>query len=262
MTQTLLAVDAERREWRRVRAVRLAGTALGVGAAVLVAQWGRHGTGLMLAPAAFGLAVLLGTVVSETLARPPHPPGPRSASLTPRRVRDHLPSTTPLVLALVLVLVALLIVTTLSASADESGESRQLACTDPVVTQTHGPYAGAFYSTPLALALLLVLAVAALAAREVVLRPRGVSHSESGADAQRRESVGVVVAATGIAVGAPLVGVLLTTASALGMGSADPTCAPAWWAPTGLATGLLAVTVACGVSLLLGRLMLLPGGRR
>ena len=239
--------------------MRLVALLVGIGLAVVTTGLGADGRGLMLAAAVLGLCVLVGTAVGETVVRPRRDPGPRSASLAPRRVRDYLPRTTPLVVALTVALVGTLVLTTLTADPDDTGRARALSCTGPAMGQSHGPYAGSFYSLPLAVMLVLVLATAVVAARQVVARPRGMAATDEGDDRLRRNSLDVIVAATGVAVAAPLAGVALTTGSALrSMTTAVPTCAPGWWSPVGVAFLLLALVALASASLLLGRLVLVP----
>ena len=57
-------------EWRRVRLTRLVGTLAGLAAAAICWQQGSFGRGPMLAPALFGLGVVLGVGLGETVVRP------------------------------------------------------------------------------------------------------------------------------------------------------------------------------------------------
>ncbi|KQT90919.1 hypothetical protein ASG49_14495 [Marmoricola sp. Leaf446] len=244
------------RESRLVALTRWGGLLAGLVVASRVVQSGAYFSGAMLAPAAAGLGLLVGVAAGETLVRPRRPAGPRAASLRPRRVRDYAPRHLgPAVAVQTLLLVALLALTTLTASTDPYTDTvRALTCTGPGVSSSRTPYPGSFYSGPLALALLAVLAVAALAARQVVHRPRGRGPAEDD-DALRRRSLGVVVAATGIAVAASYGGIALSAGIALhGLGGATPGCAPAWMQPVGLVIGWsvlpsLVLLLACVVSL-------------
>lgn len=225
------------REWRLVQATRGLGVVVGLGAGVQVYQVGSYGVGPMLAPAAFGLCVVLATALGETLVRPRRPTGVRSASLTPRRTIHYLPRvTTSLVGVLTGVTGVTLVFTTVTASRDEgSGAMRALSCESALVASAHTPYPGSYYSLPLAGLLLAVLVVAGLAARQVVRRPRGMALTEVGEDSLRRRSLDVIVAATGIAVCAPYIGVALTAGGALrALGTSVPSCAPTWADPVGL----------------------------
>ncbi len=236
-------------EWRTVRLTRLVGVLAGALGAWIVLEKGSHGTGAMLAPAVFGLSVLVAVALGETVVRPARADGVRSASLETRRVRDYLPPVASRVVAAMAVLMAgTLLLTTLTASQDEyTGAMRALECSSTDVGVTRTPYAGSYYSAPLALVLLVVLIVAGLAARQVVRRPRGMSTTDEGDDVLRCRSLDVVVASAGIAVSAPFLGIAVTTAIALrGLASAEPSCAPPWAGAVSWAL-LLAAPVALGV---------------
>lgn len=248
------------RESRWVAATRLAGLVAGLVAAGQVWQRGSYGTGPMLAPAALGLCVLVAVALGETVVRPRRGPGSRTASLRPRRVRDYAPR--PLAWAVatqVVVTAAVLTLTTLTASRDAYTASvRALACTSAQGGSSRAPYPGSYYSGPLAVALVLVLLVAALAARQVVLRPRGLGATDAD-DALRRRSLTVVLAATGLATSAPYLGIGLTAGLALQQLGADGVdCAAAWTGPVGLVVTLSLVPAA---ALLLVCATLLVAGR-
>lgn len=238
-------------------AATLAGALLALGVASIPVL-GLFGIGAMLAPLVFGLVVLGAVAVVETMVKPPAAPGLRTASLQPRRVVDYLPwRLTWIVAAGLALLVAVLVLTTATASEDETlGGMRQISCDNGVVGGASGPYAGGFYSGPLAIGLVLLLLVAGLAARQVVLRPRGVAGPGEDDDALRRRSLDVVVAATGVAVGASLAGVALFSGSA--MLRLPDACAPGWTLPVGgalLVSGVLAglLAVGCLVRVLAGQ---------
>ncbi len=244
------------REWRVVLAVRLLALLVGIGAGLVTYASGGHGVGPMLSLAAFGGCILVGTALGETLVRPRPDPGVRSASLTPRRVRDYLPPTARTVAGMVVATAGLLVFTTVTADGGP-GLERGLGCATQTVTQMHTPYPGSYYALPLALALVAVLAVATLAARQVVARPRGMAPDSSDDDLLRRSSLDVIVAATGCAVGAPLFGICLVAGGALNsLSSGRPTCAPDWYGPTGGLLMLLSLvpfvlTLTCLVRLAL-----------
>ena len=221
------------REWLLVLTVRVLASVVGVAAAIATYASGSYGRGPMLALSAFGGCVLLGTALGETLVRPRRDPGVRSASLTPRRVRDYLPVTAVPVAGMAGATFALLVFTTVTADGGP-GLERGLACATATMSSRHTPYPGSYYSLPLALALVAVLGVAAVAARQVVARPRGMAPDSSDDDLLRRSSLDVVVAATGCAVGAPLFGICLVAGGALrSLSTARPSCAPEWYGPVG-----------------------------
>lgn len=248
------------REWRLVQLTRAAGVVAGLLVGWAVLERGSYGTGPMLAPAAFGLCVVLATAVGETVVRPRRPEGVRSASLTPRRVTAYLPRVTTALVGVMLVLsTATMVLTTATASRDDHTDAmRALSCETATTGSSLTPYPGGYYTGPLAALLLAVLVVAALAARQVVRRPRGMAGTDLGDDALRRRSIGVVVAATGIAVCAPYVGVALTAGGALqGLTEQQTPCSSAWMGPVGVAldvAGFLALLVGiwCVVRLLDG----------
>lgn len=261
------------RETRLVALTRVAGVLVGVAAGAALLNQGSYGTGAMLAPAAAGLCLLLAVALGETVVRPRRPRkevGARSASLRPRRVRDYLPRALSLAVGVQLVATtAVLLLTTLTAGAgdvaggdpalhDDGLTGRSISCTAGGYGSSHTPYPGSFYSGPLAVALLAVLAVAVVAALQVVRRPRGLGPTDAD-DALRRRSLGVVVAATGFAVSATYAGIAVTAGIAL-QGLADQTrsCAAGWMQPVGIALTLstlpaAVLIVTCLVQLVVGR---------
>ncbi|QIG43013.1 hypothetical protein G5V58_09785 [Nocardioides anomalus] len=247
------------RAWQQVLAVRVLALAVGTVLAAFTWRVGDLGRGQMLALAVLGLCVLAGTAVGETVIRPRPPAGPRTASLRPRRVRDHLPWTAWLVATQAVLLVALMVLTTLTASTDDLGHARALACSAGGLGERRSPYPGAFYTGPLAIALLVVLGTATLAARRVVDRPRGMADTEAGDDRLRRDSLDVVVAATGVALGFPLAGLAATAGSA--MTGLSEACAPGWAHPVGAVLLVVALVSLGSVAGLLGRLYLGRGPR-
>lgn len=248
-------IAAPAREGRLIGLTRVVGVVVGFFAAQV--PTGRYGSGSMLGPTVFGTCVLVAVVLGETLVRPRPGTGVRSASLGVRRVRDYAPRTWIPVAVVVVMTAALLLLTTLTASPDSpGGEARAVSCTRGVFSSTASPYPGSYYSAPLALALLVVLAVAGLAARQVVLRPRGRG-DVGGDDALRRRSFRVVVAATGVAVGSSYIGVATTAATALHtLGNQENYCAPGWGGPVATVLGVSILPVAVlvtGCALLLLR---------
>lgn len=248
------------RESWSVLLVRAAGLAGGLAVATWLVLEDELGRGLMLAPVAVGTGLLLGVALGEAMVRPVAHAGVRTAALTPRRVLDHAPRALTLVVGgTVVVSAATLAFTSLTASADDLGrDGRVLArtCTadqaDLFMSAARGPYPGSYYSVPLAIGLLVAVALAVVTARRVVLRPRGSGSASD--DVLRRRAVTAVVAALGVAVAAPLAGTALITASALG-GHDCP--APGWDALAIVMGGVvLASVVTVGWCLLA---LLVPG---
>lgn len=246
------------REWRWVRATWAASVAAGGLAAWLIAHTLDLGRGTMLIPAVLGLFVVAGVGLAETVVRPPRPPGPRTASLAPRRVVAYAPpALTIAVAATAVVHAATLALTTATASTDDLGRAgRRIASQCGDVGSAAGPYPGAFYSTPLVLLLLLTGLVAAAALRTVVRRPRGFAPDDVGDDELRRRSTTRVVAAAGTALAASQAGIGFFAGTAL----LRMDCHQGWMRPVGWA--LLASTLAALVLLgwFLGRVVA-PGTR-
>lgn len=245
-------------EWRRVRMARLGGVLAGVIAAAVTWRLDSFGRGQMLAPAVFGLCVVLGVGLGETVVRARHEAGVRAASITPRRLSAYI-SRTPAALAsaMVVMTAVLLTFTTLTAGRDDYTRSmRALRCDSVHVGSSYTPYPGSYYSFPLALVLVAVLVLAGLASRQAVLRPRGLATDDAGDDALRRRSLDVITSAVGIAVGAPYVGLALTAGGALqGLGDSRPSCAPTWMQPVGTVITLSALVGAVVVVVCLTRLL-------
>jgi len=250
-----------RRAARRTGACRWAGLALGAVAALVVASAGTLGRGPLLAPAVLGLGVVLGVLVGELAVRPRHG-RVRSASLAVRRARDLVPRPTGLAVGVATaLLLALLVVTTAVASPDDLGRTgRALAgsCT-PTSSWSRTPWPGAFYSAPLAAAVLVGTGAAAAVLRRVAARPVvGGDGALDAADAVLRRRAGsALTAAVGVLVTAPLAGVL-AVAAPVAAGHECPT--PAF---RGLTAALvLGLPVAVGLLAWCLAVLLVPGDTR
>ncbi|SCG40247.1 hypothetical protein [Micromonospora inositola] len=213
---------------RTTRRWRWTGLILGVAVAAVAAGYDPLGRGVLLAAPLFGLCVLAGVVAGES--RAVRPAGTtRRAALETRQVRQYLPRR-PLTAVAVAgaALTALLAATTAAGATDDLGRAgRSLAYDCGQFTGSHGPWAGSFYSIPLALVVGVGVLVAALALRRVVGRPRPQAAAGDLVpdDAERRRSAYAVTGACGVLVTIPLIGVSLVTAAGL---LANP-CRPAWW---------------------------------
>lgn len=185
---------------------RLLGIALGAAVAWQTAAHLPLGRGYALAGPAFAMVLLLTALAAERFAPRPAATGPRSASLTVRRIRDYLPVYPTWVAGLgTVLLIGLLTATTAAGVADDLGRAgRAIAnrCADQVQTST--PWPGSYYSIPILAATGACLALAAVALQAVTRRPRFV-----GDDGARRRAAEVIISGYGIAVLTPLAGVAL-----------------------------------------------------
>ncbi|MFC0007358.1 hypothetical protein [Micromonospora siamensis] len=229
LTGTPAAGDpAPARVRRTVRGWRWGGLAVGVAAAAVAVRSDPLGRGTAIAAPLLGLCVLAGVVAGESRAARPTGPA-RTAALETRQVRHYLPRWPARAVAVAGAgLAVLLAATTAAGSADDLGRAgRSLAYDCGVVAGSHGPWAGSFYSLPLAVVLGVGVLLAGLALRRVVGRPRPVDDAGDLVrdDAERRRAGYAVTGACGLLVTVPLIGVSLTTSAGL---LASP-CRPLWW---------------------------------
>lgn len=255
---------------RRTSLARVLGVAAGLAAAVALAGSTAPavslGRGVLLAPTAFGvvlvLALTLGDWAAHSAARG------SGASLEPRRVRDVLPRPlTALTGAALAVLVALLAAAAaVAAPTDGVGRAgRALAYATPDGTSSVGasPWPGAFYGLPLAAALVVLLAATGAALVRITRRPAGDDEEIRRVDAVvRRREAESVVAAAGLSLAVTLVGVAMIAGRALGSIGANLTLngeASPWWFAASAWACVAVVLGALGVGLLSGVTLVVPG---
>jgi hypothetical protein len=207
---------------------RWSGIAAGVLAAGMAALSGALGRGLLLAAPLFGVFVLAGVLAGELSVRAPGG-RTRRAAIAVRRAGDYIPRGLACSIAVAAVAMgALLIVTTATGTADDLGSGRSLVrrCS-AVMTQSDGPWAGSFYSIPLAIVILGGLTAAVFALRQVVRRPRPGDPATLAAadDLLRHRAARTITGACGVLVTIPLIGVSVVTAGGL----LGITCRPTWW---------------------------------
>lgn len=229
---------------RRTRLWRLAGLATGAAIGIGAMQWDPLGRGPLLAAPLCALCVLAGVIIGEL--RVTAPQGPlRSAALEVRRIADYLPRRLTAAVATATALLAVVLTsTTLAGSPDDMGRAgRALArqCS-AVLSETVGPWPGSFYAVPVLAVVLPGLALAALALRQIVQRPRSGDDPRLD-DALRRQAAESVVAGAGLLVAVPLAGASFFAAHAL----SNLDCAPTSWRVLAGALGLL-VPVVVGLS--------------
>ncbi|MDQ2852862.1 MAG: hypothetical protein M3Y49_19410 [Actinomycetota bacterium] len=184
---------------------------VGIALVAAMSSLGGLGRGIMMVPVIFGatqiLAVVVANVVTRSSARTPG-----VAALEIRRVRDLIPQALSWATGgAVVVLAGLLTWTTAVASADDqgrAGRSFKYACSDGCKA-SFGPWPGSYYSVPLGIAVVLVLAFAGLALWQTARRPRNGADAQIAIvdDAIRRGAARSVVAGACIAVCGSLVGI-------------------------------------------------------
>ena len=189
-----------------------------------------QGVVLACAPAVAGVVALLVAAVGErTWPRPAA--SVRRASLTRRTVRDVAPrGATALVLVWSAALLLVLLGTGLTADpADgrsvtvQHGESS---------TSGAGPYPGAPYGVPVAVAVVVLLVATWVTLHLIASRP-AVAHVSTADDARlRRAGARRVLAAVQLVVGSTLAGVLLAAGHAVGVVAASGYDAGAGWVET------------------------------
>ncbi|MFF4275820.1 hypothetical protein [Streptomyces sp. NPDC001536] len=234
----MLELDSTARSSSRApldRYARWTGLAVGVLAARLLSPL-IGDDGILYAIPAFGLCAVAGVLVGDALTGP-RQGAVRTAGLTPRRVRDHVPPRmTGLLLALAAALVAVLAVATAVASPDDLGRAgRALTLTCRGVTESASPWPGFYYSLPMLVSLALSTAACGWSLRRIATRPSD--------DQSRRDRTLAIVAAWGLVVSSSLLGVASTVSGALMSTSCDGTAGTvANWAVWPL--GLLSLIVA------------------
>ena len=226
----------------------------------LVRDLGRSGLSLFLAPAIFALTQIIATLVAGVLT---HDAAKTlgTAGLEVRRVGSYLPRRLSALIAATTVVLALALTwTSATGVSDSMGHGgREFSFEIPgeaAVTATIGPWPGSFYSVPLAVALGLVLVVAGIAIIVTIRRPRNASDPEIVRvdDLVRARAVESVLAAVGVAMAGTLfcVSVLVATL-AIPQNLVPDLLRLAGWSAVTLEAAAMAITIWCGV------LLLLPG---
>ncbi len=247
--ERLRAVARSTRRWR------LAGVLVGLTVAATAGQSGALGRGLLLAGPLFSLCVLLGVVAGELGVRAPAD-ARRSATLEVRSARSYVPrALTWAVGAAAVLLGGLLAFTTAIGSADDlgrAGRSLARACSD-VSAESRSPWPGSFYAWPVVVVVLLGLVLASIAIASVTRRPRQ-GENLAVDEAMRRQVATGVIAAVGLLVTVPLVGVGTVAASGLLQICAAPS---AWTAIGTFLIGVVPLALALGVWC--GVVLVVPG---
>lgn len=240
---------------RSTRRWRLTGLLVGLVVAVTSAQSGHLGRGPLLAGPLLSLCVLLGVVAGELGVHAPAD-ARRSVALEVRTLRDYLPRRlTSAVGVAALLLGGLVSFTSAIGSSDDLGRAgRSLArvCSDSS-SQARGPWPGSYDAWPLAAVVLAGLVVAGRALVSVTRRPRQ-GEDLAVDDALRRQVAQGVVAAVGLLVSVPLVGVGAVAAAGL----LQVCAAPAAWTVVGRLL-LAVVPLALLLGLSCAAVLMTPG---
>ena len=233
--------------WRGAGA--LLGALLALRLAYAPGSW--LGLGVALAAPAFALCILAGVLAGEASVRA-WQGTVRQATLGVRGVRAYLPPwPTRLVVLLTVLLVVLLVAAGMAASPDDLGRSLTIARRDG--SASTGPWPGVFYGGPLAAAVILGYAAAAVVLRWIARRPRAHSASVELDETLRARSSEVAIAAVGLLVATSLTGAALYAGRAMiAVGGA-----PGWVRALGALTLLVAVGAFLAGVWCLG-LLLLP----
>lgn len=234
----MLELDSTARSSSRApldRYARWTGLAVGVLAARLLSPL-IGDDGILYAIPAFGLCAVAGVLVGDALTGPRRG-AVRTAGLTPRRVRDHVPPRmTWLLLGLAAALVVVLAVATAVASPDDLGRAgRALTLTCRGMTESASPWPGFYYSLPILVSLTVSTAACGWSLRRIATR--------AGDEQSRRDRTLAIVAAWGLVVSSSLLGVASTVSGALMSTTCDGTVGTvANWAvwPLGLVSLIVA----------------------
>lgn len=243
-------------EERTVALVRIAGVVVGValGGYVTTLDNSGLGTNVMLAPVAFGLVVLTAVTLAELAVRPRFADGPRTASLRPRSLGDHLPRALTITVAVLTVAAALLCTWSVAvAHADDMGRpGRELfAFCSATTSSGRGPFPGSFYVTPYAIGVAAALVIAVTAAWVVHRRTLGGTPEQ--AERHRRVGLTSIVGAYGVVVSMPLVGIAFFA----GTTTLGHTCPQPGWTAMGWFSVAVSVAAFWG-SALSGLAVLVP----
>ncbi|GIH03967.1 hypothetical protein Rhe02_20340 [Rhizocola hellebori] len=195
--------------------IRLLGIVLGAVAAWQFAQRLPLGRGYALAGPVFAAVLLCTALLAQRFAPRPAAAGPRSASLTIRRIRDYLPRFPAYVAGISTVLLVLLLVGTTTAGGPDSegrlGRAFTRVCGE--FSTTNGPWPGSYYSIPILTATGVCLVLTLIALQAVARRPR-----LPGDEGTRRRAAEVIVSGYGIAVLTPLAGCAALTVNVISAG--------------------------------------------
>ncbi len=196
---------------RRVQIVRAVSLLVGVMIAIFVASTGQNGQGAAIAPATFGLVLVVGVLAAEMLGQSAaRTPG--VAGLESRSLGDYLPrGLSWSVFVCTAAAFAYFTWSTLAASPDDRGNPGRAYAygyDDPTVAGGFSPFPGSFYTGPMLAGVLLLIAMTATALLVVKNRPRDGSDPVLVAsdDVLRVRAIESAMAGLGVGVGGTLAG--------------------------------------------------------
>ncbi|SEE96159.1 hypothetical protein [Ruania alba] len=196
---------------RRVRNVilmaRVAAAVLAVRVVMDVSGLGLHGQGLALAPVVVAIVWVLGGIAAEMVTRSALRDG--GAALEVRSLRRYVPRRGTVLLGLsVALLVTAATITTLMA--DSGGRSLSYSCGTNCWAD-RSPWPGEFYTAPLAVAFVVLLALVTTNIWLAVSRPRGrLDDADAAADdATRTAAVAAALAVVALATAATAAGLAI-----------------------------------------------------
>ncbi|MFF3334097.1 hypothetical protein ACFYWX_31850 [Streptomyces sp. NPDC002888] len=200
----LETVPPERLLARADLCARWAGLTLGAGVAQALATMNSNDMAMPFVSAvtAFGLCAVGGVLLGDSLTPAPQD-AVRTAGLTLRRVRDHVPPRmAPLLIFQSVCVVVLLAIGAAVADPDTAGRAgRALAVTCTIGPTRHlGPWPGLYYATPILVSLTLGTAACVWALRRIAHRP--------GENQQRHDRSWAITAAWGLLISSQLLLVL------------------------------------------------------
>jgi hypothetical protein len=244
---------------RKEGVVRVVGLVVGAWAGLALAGWDRLGRGILLSAPVAALVVAVSVAAGQFLLRP-RAATIRTASLVPRRIRDYLPTwLSRAVLAATVYLLAFLAIATVASPNGLHRLGQEFGSADVNGLEVYSgpwPWPGSFYlSVPIVVIVAAGLTITSASLRWVALRPSLTDVAGAQADdVLRRRASRVLVAATGVLVTVPALGVGLAAAQVLHTLS-SAYGAPLWWSWVQVAIGvielpLLALLVWCGTLLL------------
>ena len=195
--------------------VRLIAFGAGLILAGATSYLGNLGLGLALAPAVLALTMIFGQRLLE-LKHAKAASEQRAASLVTRSAGDYLRPVVGAIAALAFISFAWVIIGgEIFGSPDDAGLNRSLSLQCGDYSSSNGPYPGTFYTRPMLISAIVLIAVAAWAIMTIVRRPRDARPEVIGVDDSLRvESTQGIISALTIGLGLQAFGASLFAVNA------------------------------------------------